>query len=234
MIFAGPCLFCDLDESNEIMDTALALKDIGVNNFRCKLNGGGTSRERYFKGVGEFGYEIFNSILKLEMSLWTEIKLPSEADFCWQNFFNGWIGARDANNYRLLDYVKSLQGFIWALKRGPVMPIDELFGIHDLYKPTWVIERGIVTFDPMERSRFAPDLKGVIRIKNERPDIFDKLVVDCSHSVFRKAYIEDVYKAFKAIGVQHYMFECTYSGKSKTDQEHMLSVKELEKIIHVN
>lgn len=235
MIFAGPCLFTDLTESFEIRDTAGALKDIGIDYFRCKIFGGGTRPERYVRGVGVDALTLFDIIRNsIKINVCTEVQTPDQIKNVIGYMDLVWIGARNCQNYGLLEYISNIDslGYIpFAIKRGPAMPIDEVYGIYDIFQPSYIIERGIITFDPMERSRFAPDLKGVIRIKNERPDIFDKLAVDCSHSVFRKDYVGDVYKAFKAIGVQHFMFECTYTGKSKTDQEHMLSVKELEQII---
>ena len=99
-------------------------------------------------------------------------------------------------------------------------------------KMPYIIERGINTFDRQPDSRWSPDLKGIIRVKNERPDIFSRLVVDCSHSVGRKEYSGDVYRAFKAIGVQHFMFECSIAPeKSKTDKGQILSIEELEEIL---
>ena len=101
-----------------------------------------------------------------------------------------------------------------------------------LYKrKAYIIERGEVNFDRLVDSRWSPDLKGSIRIKQERPDIFDRLIIDCSHSVGRKEYVRDTYQAFKAIGVKHFMFECSIDGKSETDQRQMLSVKKLQDIL---
>jgi 3-deoxy-D-arabino-heptulosonate 7-phosphate (DAHP) synthase len=65
----------------------------------------------------------------------------------------------------------------------------------------------------------------------ERPDIFDKLVVDLAHGTGNKKWILDHYLAFKAIDVKHFMFECTLDGKSKTDQNQMLSVSALKFIL---
>jgi 3-deoxy-D-arabino-heptulosonate 7-phosphate (DAHP) synthase len=122
------------------------------------------------------------------------------------------------------------------IKRGFGMTADEAIGIYDLCekkfgKQIYLIDRGIVTFDRHPVSRWSPDLKGVLWIKNERPDIFSRLVIDCSHSVFDKRMVGDVYRAFRAVGVEHFMFECTIDGKSLTDQAHMLSVAELADIL---
>jgi 3-deoxy-D-arabino-heptulosonate 7-phosphate (DAHP) synthase len=237
MIFAGPCLFTDLSESQEIFDTAKALHNIGVDYFRCKLWGGGTTPEKYFDGVGEDGLDTFFKIREF-MKVGTEIQTPTQFECSWQYDNNGilipfdyiWIGARNSWNYGLRKEIKEYK-IPWILKRAPNMSIEKLCGAHDIDHPTWVMERGVDALYQPDNAPFMPDLKGVIRMKHERPDIFDKIIVDCSHSIFIKNCVADVYKAFKSVGVRHFMFECTLSGKSKTDQGHMLSVKELEDIL---
>ena len=131
--------------------------------------------------------------------------------------------------------VRKYKGEVF-LKRGFGMTVDETIGIYDIMKKRhnkdcYIIDRGINTFDRLDDSRWSPDLKGAIRLKKERPDIFERLVIDCSHSTGRKELIADVYKAFKAIGVKHFHFECTSDGKSRTDKRHMISVKKLKKIL---
>lgn len=235
MIIAGNCLFTDMSEKQSIIDNAVALKDIGVDKFRCKIYGGGTSVDKYISGMGHYGMETLEFIDDHIMPTGTEIHTPDQLiTYCLSY---AWIGARNSANYTLLEsFKREFNGDIF-IKRGPGMTIDETIGIYDIcdklhgYKP-YIIERGILTFDRLPDSRWSPDLKGVIRLSCERPDIFDRLVVDCSHSVFRKEYVKPTYQAFKAIGVKHFMFECTVDGKSKTDQGHMLSVKELNNIIN--
>lgn len=236
-IWAGPCLFTDLSESREIIETAQALWDMGIDYFRCKLWGGGTTSDKYFPGVGENGIKTFLKIPDI-IPVGTEIQTPIqlEKSWTWGNhsiflpFDYVWVGARNAWNYGLRKDIRNFN-IPWILKRAPNMSIEKLYGAYDIDKPTWVMERGVDALYQPDNAPFMPDLKGVIRMKHERPDIFDKLIVDCSHSVFMKYCVADVYNSFKSIGVKHFMFECTLSGKSRTDQGHMLSVKELEKII---
>ena len=167
----------------------------------------------------------------------TEIHVPQQIGLC-KGLDYIWIGARNSSNYSLLSHLKWFDGMV-LIKRNPGMTIDELIGIYDIcikqygLKSVYLIERGINTFDRIPVSRWTPDLKGVIRIKDERPDIFERLIVDVSHSLGQKQWIDDTYKAFKVIGVNHFMFECTMSGKSKTDSGQMLSVAELKKILEV-
>ena len=69
-------------------------------------------------------------------------------------------------------------------------------------------------------------------MKVERPDIFERLVVDCAHASGRRELIPDTYRAFKAIGVEHFMFEVlAHPDKAKTDRAQCLSVEELGEIV---
>jgi 3-deoxy-D-arabino-heptulosonate 7-phosphate (DAHP) synthase len=235
MIFAGPCLYIDETSAQEVYDTAKELANMGkVVYFRCKLWGGGTVPSRYFPGIGKHGLSLFDKIREL-IPVGTEVQTPSQYKLCVEHVDYVWIGARNSQNYGLRKYILQarLEGkkIAYIIKRGFAMTVDELYGLYDIDHPDYIIDRGILTIDPMPRSRFAPDLKGIIRIKNERPDIFENIIIDCSHSNFRKEYIKDTYIAFKAIGVNHFMFECTATGQSITDQEHMLSVQEFNEIL---
>ena len=234
MIIAGPCLYTNKTEEKEIYETAKQLNGY-ASHFRCKLWGGGTKPEKYLAGIGCNGLQLLEKIQNdFNFPCGTEVQGKMQIDNCSKlNYI--WVGARNCHNYLLLSEIKDRKGDIF-IKRGAGITVDETIGIYDIMKQihnvdVYIIERGINTFDRQETSRWSPDLKGCIRIKHERPDIFDRLVVDCSHSVFIKDCVSDVHKAFKAIGVNHFMFECTASGVSRTDQGHMLSCDELKEII---
>jgi 3-deoxy-D-arabino-heptulosonate 7-phosphate (DAHP) synthase len=196
---------------------------------------GGTRADRYYEGVGAKGLFVLEYIRERLMPVGTEVQTPQQVAECNQLDFL-WIGARNCSNYSLIQSLCDLYKGDIMLKRSPAMTIQETIDLYDLIvdrynRKPYIIERGEVNIDREQDSRWSPDLKGVIRIKIERPDIFDRLIVDCSHSVGRKEYVRDTYKAFKAIDVKHFMVECSIDGKSVTDQRHMLSVKELEKVI---
>lgn len=235
MLILGPCLYSSKDEESEIIKTAEELADF-ADYFRCKIFGGGTTLSKYNYGVGLDGLSLLNKINGSIMPTGTEVHTPEQLQSIstWVSFT--WIGARNCQNYSIIESIKDIDKDI-LFKRGPGMTIDETANLYDIYKSfakknVYVIERGVNTLDRQSDSRWSPDLKGVIRIKLERPDIFDRLIIDCSHSVGKKEFIADTYRAFHAIGCRNFMFECTYSGKSKTDQGHMLSVDELKDIIN--
>lgn len=234
MIIAGPCLYSELKQKKEIIDTAYALQGI-VDFFRCKVFGGGTSVEKYKEGVGVAGIQDLLYIQDNILPVGTEIHVPGQITLC-SDFSYLWVGARNVQNYSLLRILCDNYDRTIMLKRGPGMGIQDIINLYDIVrvkhkKRSWIIERGIQTFDKREDSRWSPDLKGVLILKQERPDIFESLIIDCSHSVGRKDLIKDTYKAFKAVGCRHFMFECTKSGKSHTDKNSMLSVGDLTNIL---
>ena len=238
MIIAGPCLYAVETQREQFIETAKALKGL-ADFYRCKLWGGGTRPDRFFPGMSNKGLEMLDYINGEIMPVMTEVQSNHQIMACEHHSIESvWIGARNSQNYGLMQDIIQY----WPknkpimIKRNAGMTIDELIGIFDIYlerynRYVYFIERGINTFDRQEHSRWSPDLKGAIRLKHERPEIFDRLVVDCSHSVGVSSYIKDVYAAFEAIGVNHFMFECTIDGESLTDQNQMLSVKDLENIL---
>lgn len=229
MIVAGPCLWTTLKMEKSILRTAEELKKQEISQmFRVKLWGGGTRKDRYFPGVGAFGIDCLAEINTFIPTI-TEVQTTNQFDAVRSHLHSVWIGARNSQNYALLDYIAT-SGERWMVKRGPSMTIQETIDLYDMFEPDYIIERGIVTIDRRDDSRWSPDLKGIIHLKVSRPDIFDKIIVDCSHSAGRKEYVESIYRAFKAIGIKHFMFECTHDGQSETDAGHMLSVAELLKI----
>jgi 3-deoxy-D-arabino-heptulosonate 7-phosphate (DAHP) synthase len=165
----------------------------------------------------------------------TEVHTPEQADEV-QKHFTAWVGGRNAQNYSLIEHLAKSGKEFW-IKRGPWMTTDETCGIYDIVTKIHggkchIVERGINTFDRFPESRWAPDLRGVLLIKHRRPDIFERMIVDCSHSVFIKELVGDVYQAFKAVGVKHFMFEAwAHPELAPTDKAHAISVKELEDII---
>lgn len=235
MIIAGPCLYADKSQKQDIIDLADFLQATKkVDGFRVKLWGGGTTPEKYKYGIGNNGLSTLEEINEI-IPAGTEVHDKNHIEVCTGRAFFLWVGARNAQNYTLLREISMFDGVV-LIKRGQGMTIDETIGLYDIMKErhnkdVHIVERGINTFDRLHDSRWSPDLKGVIRIKNERPDIFCRLMIDCSHSVGRKEYILDTYSAFSAIGCKHFMFECTIDGISETDQRHMLSASELLDII---
>lgn len=236
MIIAGPCSYVDTSQTDEIMATAKNLAGM-VDYYRVKLWLGGTRPDRYFRGIGKDGIKTLIDIQdKYSLKTGTEIQIPEHAELCKELDFV-WIGCRNSLNYGFLEHVTQQKNTL-MIKRNYSMTAEETINLYDilttiLHKPVYMIDRGVMTFDRQDDSRWAPDIKSVLYIKNMRPDIFDNYIIDCSHSVGKKEYIKDTYNAFKSIGCQHFMFECmAHPEKSLTDVNQILSINELENILH--
>lgn len=225
------------DEIKNIYETATQLKSEKLANiFRCKIFGGGTLPEKYKRGAGYEGLFILAKIQNNVMPVATEVQTEMHIKVLNKNIGWVWVGARNCQNYGLLEEIKYFDGQV-ILKRGFGMTIKETIGIYDITKDiigkeVFICERGINVLDRQENSRWSPDLKGVIEIKNSRPEIFKRLILDCTHSVFNKNLIKDTYTAFKSIGCQHFMFECSVNPELEGgDKSISLSINELKKII---
>lgn len=236
MIIAGYCLFDNMSRTNSLYRTAGLLKGI-VDGFRCKLWGGGTTPEKYMGGVGEKGLPVLQYINDNIMPAGTEVQTPEHVVFSVGLSYI-WVGARNSQNYGLLKSLRNYEGDVF-IKRGAGMLIDEVYGIYDIMKDkynkeVYIIERGINTFDRIDKARWTIDLRSLLRIKNERKDIFSRLMVDCSHGAGDRNYINDIYKATKVIGIKHHMFECYDDiSNTQTDKEQAITTFALKKIIGV-
>ena len=235
MIIAGHCLYTHKCKKDNILKTFHDLKGFATH-FRIKLWGGGTTYKKYTEGVGENGVPLLKEINET-FPCGTEVRTPGQVDLCKELDYL-WIGARSSQNYDLLEHIgKEYPGQI-MIKRGFGMTIDEVIGIDEIMRlkynrEVYIIERGINTFD-RGHYRWSPDLKGLIRLKHDYSKLFDRTVVDCSHSAESWTYVPDTYKAFKSIGVKHFMFEC-YSNLNfaNADQHQAITVDELKRILEV-
>jgi len=236
MIIAGPCLYVDHTERQKVIDTARELSGV-ADIYRCKLWGGGTTPEKWCAGIGNKGLETLRYIELEHLPTMTEVQslnqLMAIGNLALSAF---WIGARNASNYAFIQEAPRYWKRAVYVKRPANMTIAELVGLYDIYNTffsggVYIIERGINTFDRQALSRWAPDLRGAIELKHSRPDIFARLIIDCSHSTGRAEWVEDTYKSFKALGILHYMFECTIDGVSLTDSNQIISTDKLKEIL---
>ena len=226
MIIAGPCLYTDESITDEIFDTALKLRNV-TDIFRCKLWGGGTRAEIYNPGMGEKGIELFNKIKsEIGIQCMAEVQTPEQFALLTSQGIRSWIGGRNAQNYGLIKKVcDMIVGFPVIIKRGFGMTTFEVEGIYDIVtkihgKECIIVERGINTFDRTPESRWAPDLKCALFMKHQRPDIF------------KSEMVGDVYNAFKAIGVNNFMFECwAHPELATSDKGLAISVDDLKQIL---
>jgi len=241
MVIAGHCSYLDKEDEQEIYETAQALSEIRVVNeidirFRAKVFCGGTHKDRFFPGIGIDGIPLLDKINKF-IPTGTEIQIPAHVNQSI-NLSYVWIGCRNSQNYALLQYLKYFPRDIF-IKRHPGMSNKEFIDLHDLVSyllnrdDIHMIERGISTIDRTDGVRWSIAMNSLLEIRHDRPDIWERLVVDISHSAGRKEYIGDLYSMCQSIGVNHYMIEVTKSGESRTDGKQMLSIAEFKDMIGV-
>ena len=145
MKIAGPCLYVDALDTDDIIRCAAELQGV-VDIFRVKIYGGGTSPEKYMRGIGDLGLDILQEINDSIIPVITEIHTPEQLWAC-VDLHGIWIGARNSANYSLLEQLKYYHGEIF-IKRGTGMSLKEFIGLYDIchivhnFKP-YVIERGV-------------------------------------------------------------------------------------------
>lgn len=243
--YAGPCLLNDTPEEIEnFYKTAEEISKISKNiRYRCKMWGGGTTPEKYIDGIGDFGLNLLHSARVINgLNVGTEIKDCGQVSDNQEKLgrFTDyvWIAARASQNYELLSnlswYIKELGWKEVLIKRHPGMTIDEVIGLHDIcdkiygFKPI-MVERGINTFCRTNERRWMPDFQGMLRLKQERPDI--AVVFDPSHACGQADDIFPMVKAANELGVDGFMLE-VYNNKelTQTDKSQAIDTKEFEKI----
>ncbi len=232
MIVAGWCVYSDDSETKKVLDTALKLKDAGVDWFRTKLWAGGTRPERWVPGIGKDGVCTLEAISEI-MPAGTEVQTPEHIEAC-RDLDYIWIGARNCNNFGLL---MALSG--WSkpiiLKRGAGNTVKEMYNLVSILKEVigvtgdiYVCERGITTFNRTEEIRFTADFSGMC----EMMDLGLNVMFDVSHASFDKTKFKRLYDAAKAIGVEHFMFEVYENVDDATSDKQMaISIDELKEII---
>jgi 3-deoxy-7-phosphoheptulonate synthase len=234
MIIAGPCLMYDKSDNDWVIETALQCAEAGFDMFRCKLWGGGTSKEKWFDGVGQDGIKILYDIDNIIIPAGTEVRTPEEFAMC-KNLSFVWVGARNCQNYSLMkSMAKSEQTVL--IKRGQWLGVDSAIKMYQCWKEmlpnakVYLCERGTIGIDRPDGSRFALSLNDILMIAEKIGK--ENLFVDISHAVEDAQYIEASYKSLKAIGIDNFMFECYNDiSKTKTDVKQAVSVQRLKEIV---
>lgn len=242
MIVAGPCLLNEVPkEVDNFYATAQALHEIDKDIvFRCKVIGGGTRPDRWLPGCRRFEY--FQDCPE-GMRTATEVHTIEQAIEADTNGVDVlWVGARNAQNYTLLQQLADFSSKkAWRkpliVKRHPGMGISETWGLYDLYKANgspevFICERGINTFNRTEEIRWMPDFQFMAQTLEQRKDI--QLMLDLSHCSFDKGLLFRYARAARAMGVMHYMVEA-YADPTATqsDKAHALNMDEFRRLYDI-
>jgi 3-deoxy-7-phosphoheptulonate synthase len=202
-VIAGPC---SVESEEQILSTARAVKAAGATALR-----GGAFKPRTspysFQGLKEKGLQLLaDAREETGLSVVTEVMATDEVDLVAKYADVLQIGARNMQNYRLLEAVGNTSRAV-LLKRGPSATIDELllaaeYVLNEGNPNVILCERGIRTFET--HTRFTLPLATVVylRQKTHLP-----VVVDPSHGTGLTALVPDMAAASVAAGTDGLILE---------------------------
>jgi 3-deoxy-7-phosphoheptulonate synthase len=202
-LIAGPCT---VESREQTLAVAAAVKDGGASMMR-----GGAFKPRTspfaFKGLGLDALAILAEAREATgLPVVTELTDIANAEALAEVADVIQVGARNMQNYRLLEVVGKL-GKPVLLKRGLSSTLDELLQAADYIlkegnDQLMLCERGIRTFETA--TRFTLDLAGVayLKLHTHLP-----VVVDPSHAAGDRRLVEPLSRAAAAIGADGIIVE---------------------------
>lgn len=201
-LISGPC---SVESEEQIVSIALALKEKGADILR-----GGAFKPRTspysFQGKGPEGLKAMIQAKKESgLPIVTEIMDPRDLKY-FEDVDILQIGARNSQHFPLLKEVGKT-GKPVLLKRGIAGTIDELlmsaeYIMSEGNEQVILCERGIRTFETATRNTLDISAVPVLKDKTHLP-----IIVDPSHAVGIRKYVEDCALASVAAGAHGLMVE---------------------------
>lgn len=202
-VIAGPC---SVESEDQIMQAACAVKECGAKGLR-----GGAFKPRTspysFQGLKEEGLKLLAAARDMTgLAVVTEIMTPQHIDLVCQYADVLQIGARNMQNYPLLQAVGETRKPI-LLKRGPAATMDEFllaaeYILDQGNEQVVLCERGIRTFEA--HTRFTLPLATVPYL-HERTHL--PIVVDPSHGTGIASLVPSMCNAAVAAGCDGLLIE---------------------------
>ena len=200
---AGPC---SVENEAQILESARAVKAAGATGLR-----GGAFKPRTspysFQGLKEDGLKMLAAARdETNLAIFTEVMGTSDVDLVAKYADVLQIGARNMQNYRLLEAVGSV-GKPVLLKRGPSATMDEFllaaeYILNEGNDQVMLCERGIRTFEG--HTRFTLPLASITYLhrKSHLP-----VIVDPSHGTGHTYMVPDMAVAACAAGADGLIIE---------------------------
>jgi 3-deoxy-7-phosphoheptulonate synthase len=202
-IIAGPC---SVESEEQTVSTARAVKEAGASILR-----GGAYKPRTspyeFRGLGRRGLEILATAREeTGMPIITEVMTPADIDEVGEFTDIFQIGARNSQNYLLLEEVGKA-GKPVMLKRGLSMLMEEWLLAAEYVmaqgNPDVILcERGVRTFESSTRNTLDVSSVPVIQGMSHLP-----VFIDPSHAAGKRAYVPALALAGIAAGADGLMIE---------------------------
>jgi 3-deoxy-7-phosphoheptulonate synthase len=202
-VMAGPC---SVESEEQTLSTAYAVKSAGATVLR-----GGAFKPRTspyeFRGLGEQGLKILAKAREeTGLKIITEVMTPSDVDVVGEYTDIFQIGARNCQNYLLLEEVGKAKKPV-MLKRGLSMLIEEWLLAAEYVmaqgNPNVILcERGIRTYETATRNTMDVSAVPVLQSMSHLP-----VFVDPSHAAGKRAYVESLALAGVAAGADGLIVE---------------------------
>jgi len=202
-VMAGPC---SVESHDQLLETARAVKAAGATVLR-----GGAYKPRTspyeFRGLGVRGLEILaEARAETGLAIITEVMTPADVEVVGKYTDIFQIGARNAQNYLLLEEVGKA-GKPVMLKRGLSMLIEEWILAAEYVMAqgnpdVMFCERGIRTFETATRNTMDVGAVAVVQKMSHLP-----IIVDPSHAAGKRAYVGALSLAGIAGGADGLMIE---------------------------
>lgn len=203
-IMAGPC---SIEGEDQIRKTIAHLKDNGVSIMR-----GGVFKPRSspyaFRGMGIEGLELWYQLAKeAGIKIVTEVMQVSQIEEMDPYIDIYQVGARNTQNFNLLDELGKNTDKPVMIKRGISGTIDEL-----LYSAEYVFsagnerlllcERGIRTYEKATRNTMDLNAIAVLKEKTHLP-----VIADPSHGIGIRDFVEPIALASIMAGADGVIYE---------------------------
>jgi 3-deoxy-7-phosphoheptulonate synthase len=227
-VIAGPC---SVETEEQIVGTARAIKSAGATALR-----GGAFKPRTspyaFQGLKEEGLRMLAAARKeTGLAIVTEVVAPEDVDVVCEYADVLQIGARNMQNYRLLEAVGRTKTAV-LLKRGPSATVEELLLAAEYIldggnQQVMLCERGIRTFEA--HTRFTLPLATVpyLHAKTHLP-----VVVDPSHGTGHTPLVAAMARAAVAAGADGIIVEVHPNPeKALSDGYQSMTFKQFEEMM---
>jgi len=235
MIIAGPC---SAESEGQVMDTAVALRQLGISVFRAGIWKPRT-HPGCFEGIGERALTWLGRVRKeLGMAVCTEVASKSHVEACLNAAVDMvWLGARTtANPFLVQEIAEALKGSgVPVLVKNPINPDIELWvgaverlrrqGIGDI----GVIHRGFSTFEPT-KFRNAPYWRNTVEMRGRFPEL--PFFCDPSHLAGFREFVGEISQRALDLGFDGLMIESHCRPESAlSDSAQQLTPEELGRLL---
>jgi 3-deoxy-7-phosphoheptulonate synthase len=216
-VIAGPC---SVESQAQLFGVSEMIKQQGVPLLR-----GGAFKPRTspysFQGLGVEGLQLLKAAKeKYGLPVVSEIIDPSDAKLMHEYVDCYQIGARNMQNFRLLEAVGEQSDKAVLLKRGMSATLEELLlaaeYIINAGNPNVILcERGIRTFETATRNTLDLNAVAYLKEKSHLP-----VFVDPSHGTGVKSLINPLSRASVAVGADGIIVEAHLNPKEALSDGH--------------